>query len=76
MELEGKIALVTGASRGIGKAIALQLASEGAHVAVNYNRSPEAADEVVAEAVALGLAGLGAAAAGVATRRYWTRRAE
>lgn len=49
MKLEGKIALVTGASRGIGKAIAKELAREGAMVIVNYNGSKEAAGQVVAE---------------------------
>lgn len=49
MKLEGKIALVTGASRGIGKAIAKELAKEGAMVVVNYNGSKEAAGQVVAE---------------------------
>ena len=39
MTLEGKTALVTGASRGIGKQIALTLASQGADVIVNYNGS-------------------------------------
>lgn len=47
--LEGKIALVTGASRGIGKAIALTLAEKGATVVVNYNGSKEKAEEVVKE---------------------------
>ncbi len=45
--LEGKIAVVTGASRGIGRGIALRLAQEGCKVVVNYNRSAEAAQEVV-----------------------------
>lgn len=47
MNLEGKIALVTGASRGIGRAIAEKLAAAGAFVYVNYNGSKEKADEVV-----------------------------
>jgi 3-oxoacyl-[acyl-carrier protein] reductase len=54
LTLEGKTALVTGASRGIGRAIALELARQGADVAVNYARSAEAATQVVAEIEALG----------------------
>src|SRR3972149_2172503 len=45
--LENKVALITGGSRGIGRAVALELASRGAAVVVNYNKSPEAADDVV-----------------------------
>ncbi|MCS6773516.1 MAG: 3-oxoacyl-[acyl-carrier-protein] reductase [Anaerolineae bacterium] len=47
MTLQGKVAIVTGASRGIGKAIALDLARRGAAVVVNYNTSEAAAREVV-----------------------------
>jgi NAD(P)-dependent dehydrogenase (short-subunit alcohol dehydrogenase family) len=45
-KLEGKVALVTGGSRGIGMAIALRLAQEGADVAINYQRTKEQAEEV------------------------------
>lgn len=48
MEFEGKVAIVTGASRGIGRAIAEELGALGASVLVNYNRSEGAAEEVVA----------------------------
>ena len=48
LSLEGKIAVVTGASRGIGRAIAQELARRGAAVVVNYNRAADKAQEVVA----------------------------
>src|SRR5437879_12292930 len=47
--LEGKVAIVTGASKGIGASIAKHLADEGAAVVVNYSSSKEGADRVVAE---------------------------
>lgn len=53
-ELSGKIALVTGASRGIGRAIALKLGSMGATVLVNYNGSADRAREVVEQIEGLG----------------------
>lgn len=49
MDLKGKVALVTGASHGLGKTTSLLLASEGARVVVNYRKSTERADEVVRE---------------------------
>jgi len=45
--LEGKVALITGGSRGIGAAIAGRLAKEGASIAITFNRSPERAEDVV-----------------------------
>jgi 3-oxoacyl-[acyl-carrier protein] reductase len=52
--LQNQVAIVTGSSRGIGKAIALQLASQGAKVVVNYASSNAAAEQVVAEITAAG----------------------
>ena len=52
--LENQVAIVTGASRGIGRAIAVALASEGAKVVVNYASSASAAEAVVAEINSLG----------------------
>ena len=46
LELEGKVALVTGGARDVGREIALALAAEGAAVAVNYNSSPDQAEAV------------------------------
>ncbi len=54
MLLEGKIAVVTGASRGIGRAIAETLAAEGATVVVNYQSNAEAAEAVVSAITAAG----------------------
>jgi glucose 1-dehydrogenase len=54
MKLKGKVALVTGASAGIGRAAALALAQEGADVAINYLTFPEAATELAGEVRALG----------------------
>ena len=58
MKLEGRTALVTGASRGIGRAIALALAGEGADVAINYVSNEAAAAAVVEEVEALGRRGV------------------
>jgi NAD(P)-dependent dehydrogenase (short-subunit alcohol dehydrogenase family) len=54
MSLAGRVALVTGGGRGIGKSISLALAAEGASIAVNYRRDEDAAKETVAEIEKLG----------------------
>ncbi|MBB1151073.1 MULTISPECIES: 3-oxoacyl-[acyl-carrier-protein] reductase [unclassified Myroides] len=53
--LEGKIAIITGATRGIGRGVALAFAEQGANVAFTYSSSVQAADELVSELVALGV---------------------
>lgn len=54
LSLANKVALITGGSRGIGRAIALEFAKRGAAVVVNYNKSPESAEEVVKQIQAAG----------------------
>jgi len=54
MNLENKVALVTGSSRGVGRAVALGFAQRGAKVVVNYTSNQGAADEVVAKIEAMG----------------------
>jgi 3-oxoacyl-[acyl-carrier protein] reductase len=58
MNLKGKVALVTGGSRGIGKGIAIELAKAGASVVINYKSNDEAADETLKEISEIGGYGL------------------
>jgi len=53
-KLEGKVAVVTGSSRGVGRSVALAFGREGANVAVNYSRSEGAAQEVVKQIEEMG----------------------
>ncbi|MEN8245354.1 MAG: 3-oxoacyl-ACP reductase family protein [Thermodesulfobacteriota bacterium] len=58
MNLDGKVALVTGSSRGVGRAVALGFAQQGAKVVVNYTSNQGAAEEVVSEIESLGTAAI------------------
>lgn len=58
MELQGKVALVTGSSKGLGRAIVLRLAEQGADVVINYSRDQAAGDEVKKAAEAHGVRGI------------------
>jgi glucose 1-dehydrogenase len=58
MKLEGKVALVTGSSQGIGQAIAIRLATEGADIIINYRSHPDDAQETKAKVEATGRKGL------------------
>lgn len=54
MRLDGKVALVTGSSQGIGQAIAIRLAEEGADVVINYRSNPKGAEETLEKVKAAG----------------------
>jgi glucose 1-dehydrogenase len=54
MKLEGKVALVTGSSQGIGQGIAVRLAAEGANIVIDYRSHPEGAEETLAKVEAAG----------------------
>jgi len=58
LRLDGKVAIVTGASRGIGREIAVQLAGQGASVVINYTKNKEAAEETLTAVKAAGGRGI------------------
>ena len=58
-KLSGKVAIVTGASRGIGRGIAIELAKEGANIVVNYSKDEEGASKVLEELKEIGVVAIG-----------------
>ena len=54
IDLKGKVALITGSSRGIGRSCALEMARQGANIVVNYHSHPEDAEEVAGQVRNLG----------------------
>ena len=70
MKLEGKVAIVTGGARDLGRAVSVKLAAEGAKVCLNYFDNPEDAAETVKMIEAEGLPG------SRSSRPYYTQRAE
>src|SRR2546429_9790316 len=64
MTLDGRAALVTGGGRGIGRAVSIALAQDGADVALTYRRDKDAAEETVAEIAKLGRRGVAIGGAG------------
>ena len=77
MSLHGKVAIVTGGNSGIGKAIVLALASEGANIVIDYVADPDATEELERQIVALGDRASGSrptSARSTTCRRSSTRR--
>ncbi len=69
MSLQGRVAIVTGGNRGIGRGIALGLAADGADVAINYRKDSEGAAETVAEIEAMGRKAIAYQAPRINTKR-------
>ena len=70
MQLTNKVAIATGGNRGIGKAIVIELAKQGANVAVDYISHPDATEELEKQIVALGDLAIGVEAVGILARQH------
>ena len=71
MLLKNKIAIVTGGNSGIGKAIVLELAEQGANIAIDYDSQLDATEELEKQVVALGDRAIGVAAGMREKRQIW-----